>query len=398
MKKIKVAVIIAILILLLIPFFWYLTTGKAQARTGFYGTYPGAVTITFWHAMRGPKQKLLNEIIKKFEMENPGIRVHAETVKWKKSVKGNPYHQLYNKILENLALHRPPHVSMVFENWTVGLLDIDAIVPVKDFYNQPGGLTDGDIKDLVPIFREANTFNNVLTTMPFNKSIYVLYYNQPALDESGLSPPKTWKEFRKACKELTVTRPDGTIRYGLAFKPGVDTFGHYLITHDQDFIKNNRVAFDNEVGLRDMEYWTDLVHKDHSAITPQWDFDSFIKGDAVFYIYTTSRISTLEEKAPFPFGISLLPVANSRKYQFGGTNLAIFKGHPPREIQASWKFVKYLTSKEITTYWSINTGYLPVRESAIKSPEYQKFLASHPANKIGIEALKYGKVQPKTPA
>ncbi|MCL5036398.1 MAG: ABC transporter substrate-binding protein [Chloroflexi bacterium] len=397
-KKSKYLLASIIIIALLVPALWYFSMGRANAQQGYYGS--GAVTITFWHAMQGTKENQLNELLRKFEMENPGIRVQAESVKMKPNVQGNPYHVLYNKILENLALRRPPNVAMVFENWTVGLIDVNAIVPVKEFLNQPGGITTDDINDLVPIFKEANTFNDVLTTMPFNKSIYVLFYNQPALDEAGFAPPKTWEELRDMSVKLTKTKPDGTIRYGIAFEPNVDTFGHYLITHDENFIdmKNNRVAFNNEVGLKDMQYWVDLIYKYKCAKMEQEAFDTFIKGDAVFYIYTTSRISTLEAKSPFPFGVALSPIDSSRKYQFGGTNLAIFRDHPTQETQASWKLVKYLTSKEVTTNWSINTGYLPVRKSAIESPKYQNFLNSHPANKKGIEALKYGKVQPKTPA
>ena len=36
--------------------------------------------------------------------------------------------------------------------------------------------------------------------------------------------------------------------------------------------------------------------------------------------------------------------------------------------------MKYLISKEVTTDWAIETGYLPVRTSAYISDEYQAFL------------------------
>jgi ABC-type glycerol-3-phosphate transport system substrate-binding protein len=45
-----------------------------------------------------------------------------------------------------------------------------------------------------------------------------------------------------------------------------------------------------------------------------------------------------------------------------------------QEKLASWLFLKYLISKEVTTDWAISTGYLPVRTSAYTSTEYQTFL------------------------
>ena len=43
--------------------------------------------------------------------------------------------------------------------------------------------------------------------------------------------------------------------------------------------------------------------------------------------------------------------------------------------KATWEYMKFLTSTENTTKWAIKTGYLPVRTSAYKSDEYQKFMA-----------------------
>jgi multiple sugar transport system substrate-binding protein len=48
----------------------------------------------------------------------------------------------------------------------------------------------------------------------------------------------------------------------------------------------------------------------------------------------------------------------------------------PEEQLATFEFMKYLMSPEITVYWAMNTGYLPVRTSARDSEEYKAFVES----------------------
>ena len=44
---------------------------------------------------------------------------------------------------------------------------------------------------------------------------------------------------------------------------------------------------------------------------------------------------------------------------------------------AAWLLIKYMTSTEKTAEFSMNTGYLPVRTSAVESDAYQAFLADY---------------------
>jgi ABC-type glycerol-3-phosphate transport system substrate-binding protein len=119
-------------------------------------------------------------------------------------------------------------------------------------------------------------------------------------------------------------------------------------------------------------------------------------------IYTTSRIWQMEQQkkkdSSFDYGIAILPVGRKRCYQFAGTNLAIFETKNKARKEAAWKFVKFLCSKESTIYWSCNTGYLPVRTSAINSEEYRNYISAHPDYQVGVEAVKYAKIQPKVTA
>jgi sn-glycerol 3-phosphate transport system substrate-binding protein len=67
--------------------------------------------------------------------------------------------------------------------------------------------------------------------------------------------------------------------------------------------------------------------------------------------------------------------------------LAVLATAPKERQDAAFKYLAFATSPAITTYWSQNTGYLPVRKSAIASSAMQEFFAKHPTYKVAVEQL-----------
>lgn len=351
------------------------------------------VVITFWHAMGGFRGEVLNELVTKFNQTHPNIRVEPRYVKSTDKF-SNDYNALYREILYNLAQGKPPVVTQVYENWTVQLIEAKAIVPMEDFIKRTGGLSQADLDDFIPIFLKANKYDGKIWTLPFNKSIYVLFYNKEAFKEKGLTPPKTWQELRSVAKKLTGERK-GKMMYGLVFSPSVDIFGHWLLANGGAFIKNNYAVFNDKIGKQDMEFWYKIVNDDESALISFDAYKDFLDEKSAMYIETTSKWGSIKNKAKFQFGTTYLPIGTTKKYQFAGTNLAIFSSATPEQKKAAWEFVKWLTSKDNTAYWALKTGYLPVRTSAVNSSEYKEFLMIEPDMMVGIKALEYAEVQPR---
>jgi sn-glycerol 3-phosphate transport system substrate-binding protein len=89
----------------------------------------------------------------------------------------------------------------------------------------------------------------------------------------------------------------------------------------------------------------------------------------------------------FEFRTAFLPKAEEFGCCTGGAGLAIMAGSPPEKQEAAFKFVEYVSSTEGTTFWSQNTGYMPVRKSAIESEEMQAFFAENPNFKTAVDQL-----------
>lgn len=353
--------------------------------------------IIFWHAMGRSRGKVLNELVDKFNQKNPDVVVKAQYIQSANQQYGNDYNALYAKILESIAKNSPPDVAQVYENWTTQYVGIDALVPVEDVMPEEDKSSN---QDLVPIFLESNKFTSPtgeskLYTLPFNKSIYVLYYNKKLFNQLKIAPPNNWQELRAAAKAIYTK----TGLPGLAFQPSVDIFGHYLYSYGGSFIKDNKAAFGNRLGVEDLYYWNNLVHTDMSA-KPTFDAaKEFSSGKAGMYIETTSKIGgfTKSKAEGLDFGVMPIPKGTVRSCQFAGTNLAIFKSNSPEKQKAAYKFIKFMCSPEITTELAIKTGYLPVRQSAIKSPAYQAYLKQYPEYSVGVNSLKIAQVQPRVP-
>ena len=354
-------------------------------------------TITFWHAMRGDKEATLKEIIADFERANPSVKVNPQFIGSSNAQWGSDYNALYRQILESLATHTPPDVSQVYENWTTQLIDYGYVVPVEDYFATGKAFTRKDLDDLVPVFRTANTYSNKVWTLPFNKSIYVLYYNADTLRSKKVAVPATWDQLRGAARRLT---PDDRSTYGFIVQPNVDSLGHVLYSGGGDFVSGDKVAFNQAPGKAALSYWVDMVNTDRTAFQTFDPGNGFAEGKGQMYVYTTSSYSYLQKKAHFKVGIAPLPSTPGCKQQvqIAGTNLAIFKTNPERQ-EASYKFISYLCSSGVNSRWALRTGYLPVRRSSIASAEYQGFLRSHPDYQTAaLERLKFARVQPKVSA
>ena len=69
----------------------------------------------------------------------------------------------------------------------------------------------------------------------------------------------------------------------------------------------------------------------------------------------------------------------------GGANY-IVKGDDPAKIEAAWRFAKFLVEPSSQAKWS-ESGYIPIRQSAVDTPEVQQLWASQPFYKVAFDQL-----------
>jgi len=349
------------------------------------------VTITFWHGMGSGLGKALDELVAQFQKQNPDIVVKTE-------YQGS-YSALNQKIMAALAAKKPPTMAQAYGNWVAEYVKSGAVKPVEDFFAGPGGLSKEEVEDFWPELRVGCTFNGKMYTLPFNKSVAIYIYNLTALKEAGLEPPKTWEDLLIASKATTVVKDRKITRYGIVLRPNVDYFANLLFTNGGRYLdaSGKKAVFNSPEGVEALQFMVDLLHKYKVAYyIPGYADADFGAGRTCGYFATSASYSYTDQAVgnKFEWGIGPIPYKKTPAAPVAGTDLVVFASATPEEQQAAWKFMKWLTSPTQTAYWAINTGYIPVRKSALYLQQMKDWMAANPRNAASLNALKYAVTDP----
>jgi len=351
----------------------------------------GPVAITFWHGMSGVLLPAVDELTADFNKLNPGIAVTAQYQ--------GTYGVLNQKLIAAVAAGNPPTISQVFPTWTDQLIRANAIVPVERFFKGPDGLSEEDLNDLFPILRQANTFGGTMWTMPFNKSLYLLFYNVDLLRQNNLKVPQTWQEFVAVAKALTKEEGGRIVRYGFVVRPTTDYFTTMLLANGGAFLKpgGKEVAFNSPAGVEALQWLVDLVNRYKVAyVLPGFADADFGAGKVAMYFATNPGLSFAKAAVggKFQVGLAPLPYNRTKATLLSGTDVAIMARATPEQQAAAWKYIKFLTSTNGTARWSLRTFYMPVRRSGRDSTLMKVYLRDNPEHKAGLDSLEFAKTEP----
>jgi len=95
-------------------------------------------------------------------------------------------------------------------------------------------------------------------------------------------------------------------------------------------------------------------------------------------ITTAAAIGTFSKNAKFSWGVSTLPTNGSPSTYISGQNFYLPKGLAADKQMAALAFVKWMTSDEKSADWAVSTGYPPVREGALKTPQLTNYMSNLP--------------------
>ncbi|MEW5825418.1 MAG: ABC transporter substrate-binding protein [Candidatus Bipolaricaulota bacterium] len=324
------------------------------------------VTIEFWHAMSSGHQPNLQKLVDDFMVAYPHITVTP--------VYQGSYSSLQGKINAAVAAGNLPAIAQVYENWITPLESI--LYPIGPH------MAPGEAEDIIDGLVPSNTFNGVLTTVPFNKSIMVLYYNADLI----ATPPATWAEFYDVAKSLTADLDgDGTIdRYGTALRPAanpeqfltfLDQAGGSILNADW-----TEVTINDAPGMAAIQFCGSLIP--YTFVTSEYISDHI--GKIAMFIDTSAGYPynlTAANNAGFQLGVAMLPVGPvTQGSMIQGTNLAVFDVPNQTQAQkdAAVLLARFMLRAENTVFWATKSGYQPVTKSAYELQAWKDFVAANP--------------------
>ncbi len=249
--------------------------------------------------------------------------------------------------------------------------------------------------DFFPSERQASTVNGKVVGVPALVDNLSLVYNETLFKKAGVALPTadwSWNDFRAAAAKLTDT---GTKNYGWAYvnDGSEDTVWRYLAMLWQaggDLLNadNTKPTFDSPAGLAALNQLKQMAVADKSVYldSGNGNYLNLFNSGKIAMLWTGPwDLSSINSDVKY--GVTLLPGYNGDHQTISGPDLYMMFDHSAARTDASWQFVSWLTSPSVHLQFAIDTGDLPLRQSETELPDYQKFLAKYPGDKVFVENL-----------
>lgn len=362
----------------------------AGAATAVAKSAGAPVTITFWHGMNGTEPGTqggsLQELVNQYKQVAPNVTINLDFTPYTGS-------ELEQKVTGAIVAHNTPDMVQAFESDVAAWYDAGAIAALDDYVK--ASLTDADLADIQKALLDSGRFpqyNNQLLSFPFNRSIYVVYYNKPELMKAGFPDgPKTWDDVTAACAKIVVDMPC------YAIQPSPDSFVPVVWSRGGEVLSPDlkHATFNGPEGLAALTFDVNNVKNKVAYVSKgfDWQNDFGAKKLAMSPVTTIAGDPFISKavNGAFEIGIAPTPTAPGKPLRslFSGTNLAIMKSTPEKQ-QAAWDFIKWLTQTKQSAYWTVQTNYLPVRKSALNEQSLKDYIAKTPRFQVALDLIPSG--------
>lgn len=176
-----------------------LALGLALAGAG-CGARDDGVTLRFW-AM-GREGEVVEELVRDFEREHPGIRVEVQQIPWSAA---------HEKLLTAHVGRASPDMAQLGNTWIAEFSALGALQPLDGFLDT--SVTVADSSFFAGAF-DGNVVDGHTLGLPWYVDTRVLFYRRDLLAEAGWSSmPVTWPEWRRAMEG--IKRVVGPGRYAI---------------------------------------------------------------------------------------------------------------------------------------------------------------------------------------
>lgn len=383
------------LLVAVISLFFLAGCGSRPAKPGegaFRSMNPNAAV--FWDRQTTESAELLRTLVEEFNSQWPGLPVKVER-------SGN-YADIFRKVTAGINAGVLPAMAVSYESMTSEYIPLNAVFNLDTLIADPEvGLTKEELADFFPGVLETNRFQEYggsLYSFPFAKSLLMLYFNKKVLADAGLSaPPDTWDTFLDQCRQVKQR----TGKYAHAVHADCSTLNGMIYSMGGDIIRGRETLYDSEEALAVFRLYETLAREDLAYLIAPGTYDDNIalaKGEIAFGLRSSSGLSDmmlLMEGDRDSWGITRIPQKNPETPAtvLYGPNVCLFNTHE-EQVRAAWAFVKYFTSSEVSTRWALETGYMPVRKSALEHPDMLAFWAQWPYNRAPYDCLPIARPEP----
>jgi multiple sugar transport system substrate-binding protein len=272
------------------------------------------------------------------------------------------------------------------------------IVPLNQFMDHPTvGISQAVRDDIISGFRATSVFDGTWYSLPFSKSVRVLFYNRDLFDAHNLQVPRTWDEVLHAARILT---DEDAGRRGFGFENAYDMeWVAMLFQNGGMYIDEatNQAVFASPAGIDAATFVMNLINSDYGRTAGADGFMSGVFGrqDVAMYIGSSAGLPhvTNAVAGTFNWGTAPTPGTGAQRVEFAGNDLIMFDNpsHEAEERVGAWEFMRFTLQPETSARWAMASGYVPVTYAATNSTMWRNFVANeNPRAAAAANQLPYG--------
>ena len=328
-----------------------------------------AVEIEYWQYIYETRVKAMDQLIENFEAANPDITVKQVTF---------PYADYQTRIVAANMAGKGPDVMQLFYGWLDKFVAGGLLQPLsQDSF--PHETVEADFFPIVEAMKRDGEYYGLPTAV---RSL-ALFYNKKLFEEAGLDPetaPETLEDLLAAAKAITKTDDAGNmVIEGLTMDmAGQDHHWWREVLVRQfggdPYADNYRtVTYNSPEGAEALKFYTDLQTEDKVGQLGFMDEGqaAFRAGKAGMTIDGTFRLGSFRQIEDFEWGVAELPAnadgyrSNYSSYFANGIGAKV----EGEKLEASEKFLSYLTSPEAMKIWLDVVGELPAKRDVALTDE-----------------------------
>ena len=351
---------------------------------------------------------LLLSMIDDFMEKEPHVKVHLNNP----LASGN-YNALERAVVAGFFKEDYPDIVQCYPDNVVKYISRGYALNLDDFLdNQTYGLVGDEKKDYITSFLEEGQQYSTKGTysLPFCKSTELMYYNADVLLGLDLSTIDstinngqpltaeyldnlTWEElFDKLCPAIYAYNEGLDADH----KIYVNDTNSAVFTYDSD--DNFFITLANQYGYgythitEEGKGSIDFENDEMKALTKKLydardkgyletkgayhDYVSslFVARKALFTVSSTAGLSyNYNQTDPFSIGVAHIPHAAGKDYSAinQGPSVCILDHKDNNRSLASFLLWKHITNKNNSSIWSLNTGYMGIRNSSYETDDYK---------------------------
>lgn len=363
--------------------------GDATPAAAPAASQAGPTKITYWGAFSGNLGKSQEDVVKQFNDSQKAVVVEHQ-------FQGS-YAEAANKLTAALQAKQAPELCVLSDVWWYKFYLNKTLQPLDDLMKAEKVDTKDYVDSLFNEYRQGDKSY----ALPFARSTPLFYYNKDLWKKAGLPEraPKTWDELTKDfvpklkgaidSKQFIFAHPSSASYIAWVFQGVIWQWGGSY--SDKDF----KILISEAKSVQAGEFYRASV-KDGWA-QPSKDVDAdFRAGVAVCLMGSTGGLVGHEQAAQgkFEVGTGFLPEGPAGfGCPTGGAGIGMLAGLAKEKQAAAMQFLNFSTNTKTQAFWSQQTGYMPVRKSAIDSKEMQDFLKQKPNFKTALDQLPKTKFQ-----